>query len=81
MLNSEDPTRHFKCHKCHRIVDRNREPMMQFSGGTQCYGLQPSFYSYCLDCWIIVSNENVNRIGGISGREFASVVTERMNQT
>ena len=76
-----DPTAYFKCHQCHRIVDRHREPMMQFSGGTQCIGLQPSFRSYCIDCWIIVSRDSGNHIGGLSGREFASVVTERMNQT
>ena len=75
-----DPTLRFKCYRCHKTFDRAKTFMMQFSGGNQCYGLQRPFHTYCFNCWLIVSKENKNRLGGVTGREFASVVSELMNE-
>ena len=73
-----DVVRFFKCHRCERVVDREKELMMQYSGGNQCYGLQRPFHSFCLDCYCIVSKEG-RGLGGLTGREFASVASAIMN--
>ena len=73
-----DVLRFFKCHRCERVVDRDKELMMQYSGGNQTLGLQRPFRSFCLDCYCIVSKEG-RGLGGLTGREFASVASEIMN--
>jgi hypothetical protein len=73
-----DAIRFFNCYKCHRKVDRAKELMMQYSGGNQTLGLQRPFHSYCWDCYCIESKEG-RGLDGITGREFASVVSEVMN--
>ena len=75
-----DPTLYFKCYRCHETFDRAKEVMMHFSGGNQCYGLQRPIHTYCFNCWLVVSRENVNPIGGLTGREFANVASELMNE-
>jgi len=70
--------RYCKCYRCERVVDREKELMMQYSGGNQTLGLQRPFHSYCWDCYCILSKGG-NGLGGISGREFAIVASEIVN--
>ena len=70
--------RFFKCHRCERVVDREKELMMQYSGGSQTLGLQRPFHSYCWDCYCIESKEG-RGLGCLTGREFASVATTVIN--
>ena len=75
-----DPTRYFKCYRCHRKVDRTKEFLMQFSGGNQTLGLANILRDFCWNCYWIVKREAEGRLSGLSGREFAFVVTETKNQ-
>lgn len=75
----QDCIRYFKCYRCERKVDRAKERMMQYSGGNQTLGLQRPFHSYCWDCYCIESREG-RGLGGITGREFASVASKLMNK-
>ena len=76
----DDPTKYFKCYRCHRKVDRTKELMMQFSGGNQTFGLANILRDYCWDCYFIVKREAEGRLSGLTGREFASVASELMNE-
>lgn len=73
--DSKDPTRYFKCYRCHRKVDRTKELMMQFSGGNQTFGLANILRDYCWGCYFIVKREAEGRLSGLTGREFALCVT------
>jgi len=75
-FGKNDPTRYFKCYRCHRKVDRTKELMMQFSGGNQTLGLANTSRDYCWDCYFIVKREVEGRLSGLTGREFAFCVTE-----
>lgn len=75
-----DPRRYFKCYRCQRKVDRAKEFMMQFSGGNQTLGLANILRDFCWDCYWVVKREAEGRVSGLTGREFASVATELMNE-
>ena len=76
---NNDPARYFKCYRCHRKVDREKEFMMQFSGGNQTLGLANTLRDYCWNCYWIVKQEAEGRLSGLTGREFAVCVTEIKN--
>lgn len=78
--DTKDPTRYFKCYRCHRRVDRTKEFMMSFSGGNQTFGLANILRDYCWECYFIVKQEAEGRLSGLTGREFASVASELMNE-
>ena len=79
-FGKNDPTRYFKCYRCHRKVDRTKEFMMQFSGRDQTLGLANTLRDYCYECYWIAKKEAESRLGGLTGREFAFCVTEIKNQ-
>ena len=78
--SKDDPTRYFKCYRCHRKVDREKEFMMQFSGGNQTLGLANTLRDYCWNCYWVVKQEAEGHLGRLTGREFASVVSEWVNE-
>jgi len=78
-FGNNDPTRYFKCYRCHRKLDRTKELMMQFSGGNQTLGLANTSRDYCWNCYFVVKREAEGRLSGLTGREFAFCVMEIKN--